>query len=116
MDNFVVNYSLHVNNVGDKLTHSFHFSNHNNFYYWNTNIFNNILVDSNSYLRKCYKTPVTLCVLIFEYNYKNNSYKLISNINEIEFNPHSNDNLKNIKINKLFISGNKDILMVFKEI
>lgn len=99
----------------NKITHFLHFYNINGFYFYNATIFKLILNILNDYLRKYYKFDTRLCILVFQFNRKNNTCSLISNINEIDFNPYSKKDL-NILINKLVVSGKKDILIVVKEI
>jgi len=115
MDNFIISYSTYDVKNYDKITHSLHFTNLNRFYYWNSNIKNNIFEITQNYLKKYYNNNINLCVLVFQFNKINNTFSLISNINEIDFNPYSDNNFKNLIINKSLISGNKDILIVVKE-
>jgi hypothetical protein len=115
MDNFIISYSTYDVKNYDKITHSLHFTNLNRFYYWNSNIKNNIFDITQNYLKKYYKNNINLYILVFQFNKINNTFSLISNINEIDFNPYSDDNFKNLIINKSLISGNKDILIVVKE-
>jgi len=120
-DNFIVGHSVQRIQDYNKITHYLYFNNLNRFYLYNTNIINFIIKEVNKYLKKYYSQPnnggnnIKLCILVFEYNYKNNTYSLISNINEINYNPYSKENI-NININKFIVKGNKGILVIIKEI
>jgi hypothetical protein len=115
MNNFVITSSDYSFKNYGKITHFIHFTNLNGFYFYNSDIYNFIFKILKDYLRKYYRNNVNLCVLIFEYNKKNNTYSLLSDINQIEFNPYSKDKL-NFIINKTVVSGKKDIVIVVKEI
>lgn len=116
MNNFLCNYFTYSVSENNKIVHHLHFSNMNKFFYWNKNIFNHIFDTTNSYLKNYYKSNINLYILVFSYNRKNNTYSLISNITEINYSPNLKDNLTSIIINKSIVNGNRDILIVVKEI
>ena len=121
-DNFIVGHSVQRIKDCNKITHYLYFNNFNRFYFYNTNIFNFIIKKVNKYLKNYYNpniyrgNNIKLIILVFEYNNTNNTYSLISDINEIQFNHNYKDNLTSIKINKFIIRGNRNILVVIKEI
>jgi hypothetical protein len=107
-------YNYSFKNYG-KVTHFLTFFNVSGFYLYNNAIYKFMFNNLKDYLKKCYKHETRLCIMIFSLNTKNNTYSLISDINQIDFNPYSNDDL-NFVINKSIVIGNKNILIVVKEI